>query len=227
MNELTDCPEMDYFMNEDKSDVVFVVEGQRLPALKILLSVRNKVFRAMFSENFKESKDKTVVIEETSFEAFKTLILFLYSDQLVLKDDNDLKLIKEVCELSDRYDSRRLLEKVGQHLKEMPFNAENLYDITLFAFNHKIDELMAKMLTYLDIFMDEIVKKDIKQLCELNDSTNDKLLELIVNNYRNLIGAECKRCEIINMNFETGSYNGNRICMFTCKVCKKKIKQYV
>ena len=105
MKKSTDCPEMHYFMNEDKSDVVFVIEGQRLPALKLLLSIRNNVFRAMFSENFKESKDKTVVIEETSFEAFKTLILFLYSDRLVFKDDNDFNLIKEVCELSDRYES--------------------------------------------------------------------------------------------------------------------------
>ena len=108
MSDLSDCPAIDYFMNEDKSDVVFVVEGQRIPALKILLIVNNLVFRAMFSDNFKESKDKTVAIEETSFEAFQTLILFLYSDRLVLKDEKDFKLINEVCELSDRYESRRV-----------------------------------------------------------------------------------------------------------------------
>ena len=97
-------------IDEDKSDVVFMIEGQRLPALMQLLSAKNKVFRAMFSGDFNESKDKTVVIEETSYEAFKTLILFLYSVRLVLKD---IKLIKQDCELSDKYESPRPLEKVG------------------------------------------------------------------------------------------------------------------
>ena len=87
----------------------------------------------MFSHNFRESKEKTVVIEETSFEAFKTFIRFLYSDQLVLKDKNNLILIKGICELSDRYDSRRLLEKVGEHMK-MQLNLNNFYDIYDIAF---------------------------------------------------------------------------------------------
>ena len=126
---------MAYFMNEDKSDIVFVVEGHRLPALKLFLCMRNNVFRAMFSDNFEESKDKTVVIEETSFDAFNTLILFLYSDQFVLKEDKDLKLIKQVCELSVRYESPRLLEKVGQHLMEMSLDWNNFNAIKDIAFN--------------------------------------------------------------------------------------------
>ena len=67
-------------------DVMFIVEGPRLPALKQLLSVQNKVFRAMFLDKLQEQKEKTVVIE-TSFEAFKTLILISYSDRLVLKEE--------------------------------------------------------------------------------------------------------------------------------------------
>ena len=67
-------PELDYFMNEEKSDVLFVVEGQRIPALKAILSVKSIVFRAMFSGDFKESKDKEVVIEDTTYEAFKAFI---------------------------------------------------------------------------------------------------------------------------------------------------------
>ena len=192
MNELTDCPEIDFFMNEDESDVVFVVEGQRLPAIKLILRMRNKVFRAMFSDNFKESKDKTVVIEETSFEAFQTLILFLYSDQLVLKDDKDLKLIKEVCELSDRYESPRLLEKVVQHLMEMALDWNNFNAITDIAFNHKINKLMAKVMSFIDKDIKNIVKKDIKQLSEMNDSTHNKLLELMAKKLT--ICLCCKDC---------------------------------
>ena len=69
---------MDYFMNASKSDVVFVIEGQKLPALKQIVGLKSKVFDAMFFGNFKESESKEVIIEETTFEAFKTLIGFIY-----------------------------------------------------------------------------------------------------------------------------------------------------
>ena len=235
LNELSDCPAIDYFMNEDMSDVLFVIEGQRLPALKILLIVNNKVFRAMFSENFKESKDRTVVIEETSFEAFKTLILFLYSGELVLKDNEDFKLIDEVCELSDRYDSPRLLKKVGQHLMEMPLEWNNFNAITDIAFNHKIDELISRVMSFIDNDFENIVKKEFKQLSEINDSTRNKLLELMASNYRKLSEShkilkcgECVSCKIINLDilFRVDPYCG-RYSSFNCSLCEKKITNFV
>ena len=45
---------MHYFMNEDLSDVVFIVEGLRVPALKQLLIIKSRVFRTMFSGKFVE-----------------------------------------------------------------------------------------------------------------------------------------------------------------------------
>src|ERR1700712_1435804 len=99
MNKVSKCLEMDFFMNDTESDVVFVIEGKRLPALKVILRMKSNVFRAMFSGDYKESKDKEVVIKDTTFEAFKTMIQFLYCDQLVLKDNNDFELIQEVCKL--------------------------------------------------------------------------------------------------------------------------------
>ena len=83
-------------MEENESDVVFLVEGQPLPAQKSFISIRNRVFRAMFSDKYKESKDREIVIEDTTFQAFKTFLWFVYSDELVIKDINDLNLIEEV-----------------------------------------------------------------------------------------------------------------------------------
>ena len=51
-------PEMKYFINESLSDVVFVVDGQPLPALKQFLSVKSKVFRDMFLEISENQKNK-------------------------------------------------------------------------------------------------------------------------------------------------------------------------
>ena len=79
-------PELYYFMDEEMSDVLFIVEGQTIPALKAFLSDKSRVFSAMFSGEFKESKGKEVVIKDTTYEAFKSFIRFLYCDDLVLKD---------------------------------------------------------------------------------------------------------------------------------------------
>ena len=112
---MSGTPELDYFMNEEKSDVLFVVEGKRIPALKAFLSVKSRVFSAMFSGKYKESKDNEVVIEDTTYEAFKSFIRFLYCDYLALKR-NDFKTIRELYRLSDRYDVSRLEYRITDHL---------------------------------------------------------------------------------------------------------------
>ena len=152
-NELNNCPAMDFFMNEDISDVVFTVEGQRLPALKIFLSMKNRVFRAMFSDNFKESKDKTVVIEETTFEAFKTMILFLYSDRLIFEDESDVNHIEDVFILSDRYEAIRLMRKTIKKLTKIEMTYDNFEQISRIAFSYKIEELISKLKTNIDLMV--------------------------------------------------------------------------
>ena len=77
---------MDYFLKESSSGVVFVVDGQRLPALKSILCLKSRVFRDMFSVNFyentepEESKLPEFVVKDTTVDAFKTLLRFVYTE---------------------------------------------------------------------------------------------------------------------------------------------------
>src|ERR1700712_3921483 len=162
MNEVSDCLEMDFLMNGTESDVVFVIEGQPLPAHKLMFRMKSKVFRAMFSGEFKETKDKEVVIEDTTFEAFKTLIQFIYCDRLVLKDDNDLELIHEVCKLGDRYEVPKLLEKVEDYLMTFALKSSDSVTfnwISKIVFDYKLTEVMAKVLAIIDENFKSFVKK--------------------------------------------------------------------
>ena len=185
MNEdFDDCPEMDYFMNEDKSDVVFLIEGQPLPAQKSFLSIRNKVFRAMFSDKFKESKDREVVIEDTTFAAFKAFVYFLYSDELLIKDCNDLNLIEEICKLSDRYAANRQMKRLSTLLTENELTFANFEQISRIGFRYKMEELIAKVMSFIDKNFDQFVAKDEEELKLLNESTDGRLLKVMANNYR-------------------------------------------
>ena len=75
-------PEKYYFMDESKCDVVFIIDGQRVPALKQFLCAKSVVFRAMFSGDWKESNGQEIPIEGTTFSAFKAMIWFIYTDKL-------------------------------------------------------------------------------------------------------------------------------------------------
>ena len=182
--------ELDYFMNEERSDVRFIVEGQPIPALKAFLSVKSRVFHAMFSGEFKESKDKEVVIEDTTYEAFKTFIRFVYCDQLVLKEDNDIELIAELWKLSDRYDIYRLESRLTDILYEKckvlgeyrkyPFHKvwPKMQSILKIAFQYKIEKLMNNVMEYIDKYLFVISTEDSEVLIELNDSTDGRLFSL-------------------------------------------------
>ncbi|CAG2102291.1 unnamed protein product [Medioppia subpectinata] len=109
-------PERKHFMNESKSDVVFIVDGQRLPAMRGVLSLKSD----RFDEMFKESAAKEIQIEGITADAFKTMIYFMYtSDTLVLSDANDLNIIREVLHCADRYRLIRLMDAIGRHLETM------------------------------------------------------------------------------------------------------------
>jgi hypothetical protein len=101
MEDSVKYPGIDYFMNESVSDVLLLVDGHRIPVIRQELSLRSHVFRAMFCDHFKESKDKEIVIEETTVEAFKTMIFYLYTNQLQFADTTDLDLICDVYKLSE------------------------------------------------------------------------------------------------------------------------------
>ena len=184
-------PELDYFMNEDVSDVVFIVEGKPIPAVKTFLSIKSKVFRAMFSGDFKESKDKRIVIEDTTYEAFKSLIYFLYCDDLLFKDDNDFDLIRELYGLCDRYDVSRLfvgltdeLYEKSQTLLEIKGGFKEVWpkmqSILKIAFEYKIEKLMDSVLSFIHKKFKHFIEEDNEVLLQLNDSTDGQLFALMV-----------------------------------------------
>ena len=188
---MSENPELDYFMNEERSDVVFMIEGQPLPSQKLFLSIKSKVFRAMFSGDYQESKVKIIAIEDTTYEAFKTFIQFLYCDQLVLKDKNDFSLFPELYRLCERYDVSRLEHRItddlykkcvtivenGQYVKVWP----QMQWISKIAFEFKIEKLMDKVMEFIDKKLYQFITLDNEVLIELNDSTDGRLFPLMFN----------------------------------------------
>eukprot|EP00976_Prorocentrum_cordatum_P104940 1194088-Prorocentrum_minimum.AAC.1 len=87
-------------------DVCFVVEEQRVPAHRCILSARSAYFRAMLSDGFRESDSPEIHIQGTSCAAFKALLAYLYTDRMEV--DEDKVLLFDLAKLCDQYQEERL-----------------------------------------------------------------------------------------------------------------------
>ena len=216
--------ESDYSMDEENSNVLFLVAGQHIPAIKVVLSLKSSVFRDMFSGDINEPETRVIVIEDTSYEAFKTLIRFLYFDDLVLENENDFEVIRELYRLSDRYSVPKLGERVtiflltksGKIIRDRAEGFENKWliikSIGKIAFELKINSLMDNVMRFVGKNLYHFLMRDSKGLNKLNDVTDGRFLELVANKckdpYKQLNELknslkqikmfECHRCRAVN-----------------------------
>jgi len=74
------------------SDVTFLVEGRRIPAHKMILSMASERFERMFKIDndlaFIEAKQGEVEIVDVSFVAFQKMLEYLYTGRLSVLDDS-------------------------------------------------------------------------------------------------------------------------------------------
>lgn len=74
----------EYLDNRQFSDVTFVVEGKKLFAHRILLTVFSDYFRRALASGMRESFEDEMVIENISYDTFYSLLEFLYTGKLHL-----------------------------------------------------------------------------------------------------------------------------------------------
>ncbi|CAG2102281.1 unnamed protein product [Medioppia subpectinata] len=162
-------------------DVIFIIDGQRVPALRDVLRLKSDVFRAMFSGEFTESQQKEIRIEDITVSAFKTMIQFLYTDRLVLADERDFGLIGDALQCADKYRALRLMDAIGQHLSAA-MTVQNVESVAKMAFGYQMDSLIDSVKEMFDKHFDQILRKEQKVLNKLNDTTNNLWLEVMTKN---------------------------------------------
>ena len=170
---------MDYFMDESNSDIVFIVDGQRIPAVKALLSHKSRVFRAMFSGDFKESKDRKVMVEDLNAEAFKIMIRYIYCDQLVFDGECDYLMAIEVYKCGHKYQLKRLMFCVEEYLIPM-INLETFEDFWRFFAIYGMEMFSKTVEKFVEKNLDHFLSKSIDEIKRINSLTDNYLMELII-----------------------------------------------
>ena len=115
-------------------DIEFQVFDQQdqvvdiLKAHKVILAVHTNYFRAAFfgtGTSFKEEKDGIVLIKETTKEAFRDLVGFIYEKEI----DFGIKTLTELFEilnLAQRYQVDELKNMVSRHINNFPLSLDNV-----------------------------------------------------------------------------------------------------
>ena len=200
----SECQELNYFMNEDKSDFTFIVDGNKIPVIKVLLSLKSKVFEAMFSGEFRETKDNEIEVKDTNFEAFKTMIRFLYCDRLVFDDKNDYSIAIEVFKLGHKYELKRLMDCIEQELIRMITNEniEHMIEFYSFANFYNLQNLIKALNTFIEKNIKHFMRKTIEEMKRFNTLTDNYLMELIIKEKNYEMTILQNRVSFLNRNYD-------------------------
>ena len=98
----------EYINSEAFSDIVFIVEGKKFYAHRLVLSLLSEKFRAMFTVGMKESTVQEIEISNISYPVFSSIITFLYTGDFHFGADmegqeHSLEYLLEFLRVADEY----------------------------------------------------------------------------------------------------------------------------
>lgn len=103
-------------MNSDYSDVVFLVDGERLPAHRVLMAARSEYFRALLYGGLSESKETDIHLK-VPINAFKALLRYIYSGHLCLSQMDDYNIM-DTLGLANLYGLTELEQAISDFLHQ-------------------------------------------------------------------------------------------------------------
>uniref|UniRef100_A0A7E4W141 BTB domain-containing protein n=1 Tax=Panagrellus redivivus TaxID=6233 RepID=A0A7E4W141_PANRE len=145
------------YLNESFSDVVFIVDGKKLPAHQVILGQRCPVFKAMFSPN-SEFKKQVVELPETPLEAFKLLLKFVYTGTVVLGTVN-VCTVFETMTVANTYGMAPLKQVCIDYLKSIR-TVDDVVDMINEAIQHSQESLIEHGMTYVSANFSEFIRHE-------------------------------------------------------------------
>jgi len=115
------------FRAEEGLDKGVTKDAREIKAHKYILAASSSVFKSMFFGSMKESKN-VIEVRETTFEAFKKLIEYIYHVDIECKDII-LDDLYDIVNLAELYDMPSLMEELKIQMENIPLSMDNLMDV--------------------------------------------------------------------------------------------------
>ena len=166
--------------SEIPTDISFeIVDGTEIVTLKahkLILAAHSVFFRKAFfgsGLNFKESSG-TVIIKETTKEAFEAMIDFIYEKNKNFGSNQTVEQLFDLLNISKRYQVDELSLAILNHFKNFPWTRNNLSDLNnVEEFKQFPDETEALFKSAANFFKKNFTSvKDMHVLCETSTLYN-------------------------------------------------------
>ncbi|XP_019646133.1 PREDICTED: kelch-like protein 3 [Branchiostoma belcheri] len=150
-------------------DVILEVEGRRFPCHRLVLSAASPYFRAMFTSDMAESRQKTVVLQGLDAEMFGEILSYTYSGTLHVSLDS----VQPLYQAADLLQLDFVRDTCSSY---MAMNVEHstCVDLYKFADVFTVDVLLNRCLQYICQHFVEVTSSE--EFCSLSV---DQLTEII------------------------------------------------
>ena len=135
-------------MNDEHSDVTFIVEEQKIPANKTILSLRSSYFRSMFGGGFAESVQREIGLD-APLDAFKAILRFIYTGCLSLAAFESHRII-QIYDLVEQYDLSASMKETILSYLTVNLTMDNCVANLGAAYLHRITDLETACMKFLD-----------------------------------------------------------------------------
>ena len=161
------------YLNQELSDVIFVVNGERFASHRVILASRSEYFRVLLFGSFKESQScmNELVIEDTTALAFGALLKYIYTGKLTISEYSEADVL-DILGLAHKYRFELLEESISSYLN-ISLTIENvclIYDDSLL---YNLTTLTKICKEFLDLHASEAMKHptflnlSLYAICEL------------------------------------------------------------
>ncbi|XP_055383119.1 BTB/POZ domain-containing protein 9 [Condylostylus longicornis] len=134
-------------MSDHCSDVTFLVEGQKLPAHRVILAARSEYFRALLYGGLSESNQAEIALK-IPLEAFKVLLQYIYSGRMSLTKMKE-ETVLDTLGLANEYGFTELEVAVSEHLRQI-LSLDNICAILDAARLYNLEALTNVCHTFMD-----------------------------------------------------------------------------
>ena len=141
--------------SEQLCDVVLEVEGEEVPAHRVVLASLSAYFKAMFTGEMAESKHRVVTINGVDKASLKSLVEYAYTASIEISEENVQSILPAASVLQ--------FEEVKQACSEFlrrQLDADNCLGIKVFAEVHGCCELQSAATVFSSHYFSQVRKRE-------------------------------------------------------------------
>lgn len=140
---------------EQLCDVILEVEGERIPAHRVVMASLSAYFRAMFTGEMAESKQRVITINGVDAKSLRTLVEYAYTATIKISEENVQAILPAASVLQFEEVKRACSEFLRRQL-----DTGNCLGIKVFAEVHGCQDLLSAATVYSSHYFTQVRSRD-------------------------------------------------------------------